>query len=306
MPLSWNQLLLFIRLSRPFYLLGGMLLYGLGVAIADYLGRPIDVTCFLLGLFFIVFIQLMAQYLNEYANTRDIPNVSTPFRLPLTGGGVLGPDGLPRRVALYAASFSLAIVASVVLLMMINVDVPLLSWVILILISIAAFLYNLRPFNFATSGYGEIMASFVIAGLIPAFSFTLQTGEIHRFLIMSSTPLVCLLFSLMIAFELPNFALDTKLEKRNLLVRVNWPTAMRLHDIAILLAVVSIVIAFFLGLPRRVALGTLIALPLAAAQIWQLDRIRQGYPVRWRTFLYGAMALFALTAYLEFIGYLLS
>jgi 1,4-dihydroxy-2-naphthoate octaprenyltransferase len=123
---------------------------------------------------------------------------------------------------------------------------------------------------------------------------------------MSSTPLVCLFFALLILFELPNYALDTKLEKRNLLVRVNWPTAMRLHDIAILIAVVSIIIAFFLGLPRRVALGTLIALPLAAAQLWQLDRIRQGYPVRWRTLLYSAIALFVLTTYLEFIGYLLS
>jgi 1,4-dihydroxy-2-naphthoate octaprenyltransferase len=123
---------------------------------------------------------------------------------------------------------------------------------------------------------------------------------------MSSTPLVCLFFASLILFELPNFALDTKLEKRNLLVRVNWPTAMRLHDIAILIAVVSIIIAFFLGLPRRVAFGTLIALPLAAAQLWQLDRIRQGYPVRWRTLLYSAIALFVLTTYLEFIGYLLS
>jgi 1,4-dihydroxy-2-naphthoate octaprenyltransferase len=306
MPLNWKHLSLFIRLSRPLYLLGGILLYSLGAAIADYLGRPIDVTTFLLGQFFIIFIQLMAQYLNEYANSEVESNVTTPFRLPLTGSGVLGSNGLPRRVALYAASFSLAISASLVLLMMVNVDVPLLSWVILTLIFMAAFLYNLRPFNLSHSGYGEITASFVIAGLVPAFSFTLHTGEIHRFLIMSSTPLICLFFALMITFELPNFALDTKLEKRNLLIRINWPTAMRLHDIVILIAVVSIIIAFFLGLPHRVALGTIIALPLAAAQLWQMDRIRQGYPVRWRTFLYSGIALFVLTAYLEFIGYLLS
>jgi len=305
MPLTLRQLILFIRLSRPIFLLGGALLYGLGGAIARFLGRPIDLTTYLLGQTTITLVQLMSQYLNEYFNAeRDHNNEN---RSALTGGsGVLGSQGLPRRTALYAAAFSLALVACLILILILNAEVPFLAWMILILIFLGAFFHNMPPLSLITSGFGEITTSFVVAGLLPAFAYTLQTGEIHRFLIMSSTPLIALHFAMLIVFELPDYASDTKYEKRNLLVRASWPIAMRLHDYAIFFAVVSFVVAFFLRLPGRVAGGALIAVPLAIAQIWQMDRIRQGYPARWRTLTYGAMSLFGLTAYLELIGFLMS
>ena len=148
--------------------------------------------------------------------------------------------------------------------------------------------------------------SLVIAGLIPTFCFALQTGELHRLLVMSTTPLVALHFATMIALELPDYASNIKWDKRTLMIRLGWATAMKLHDLAILFAVASFTVAFFNGLPRRVTIGVLIALPLAAAQIWQMDRIRRGYPARYRTLINVALSLFGLTTYLELIGYLLS
>ena len=237
MPLTLHQLWLFLRLSRPIFLLGGALLYGLGGAIARYLGRPLDLTTYLLGQATVTFIQLMTQYLNEYFDAeRDRSNEN---RTAFTGGsGVLGSEGLPRKIALYAAAFSLALVACLVLLLILNANVPFLAWMILILIFLGAFFYNMPPLSLMTSGFGEITTSFVVAGLLPAFAFTLQTGELHRFLLMSSTPLIALHFAMLIVFELPDYASDTKFEKRNLLVRASWPTAMRLHDYAIFFAVV--------------------------------------------------------------------
>jgi len=305
MPITLRQLILFIRLSRPLYLLGGALLYGLGGAIARYLGRPIDLTTYLLGQATITFIQLMTQYLNEYFDAEN--DLDNENRTALTGGsGVLGSQGLPRKTALFAAAFSLTLVACLVLILIANAEVPFLAWMVLILIFLGAFFYNMPPLSLMTSGFGEVTTSFVVAGLLPAFAYSLQTGEIHRFLIMSSTPLIALHFAMLIVFELPDYASDTKYEKRNLLVRASWPIAMRLHDYAIFFAVVSFVVAFFLGLPGRVAAGTLIALPLALAQIWQMDRVRQGFPAKWRTLTYGALFLFALTAYLELVGFLMS
>jgi hypothetical protein len=79
---------------------------------------------------------------------------------------------------------------------------------------------------------------------------------------------------------------------------------MRLHDFAILFAIGSVAIAYALGFPWRVALGSTIALPLALAQMWQFSRIRRGFPTNWRTITYSALALFAMTAYLQIVGYL--
>jgi 1,4-dihydroxy-2-naphthoate octaprenyltransferase len=305
MPVSFRQVLLFIRLSRPQFLLGGALLYGLGGAIADYLGKSLDPITYLLGQVIITFIQLMTQYLNEYYDSeKDLTNTN---RTPLTGGsGVLGPEGLPKNTALYAAAFSLALAATAIILLRAHTTVPFVAWGILILGFLGAFFYNIPPIRLITSGYGEITTSFLVAGLLPSFAYSLQTGQIHRFLIMSSTPLIALCFAMLIAFAFPDYATDLKLNKRTLLVRVDWKMGMRLHNIAIIFAAVSILVAFYLGLPRPVALGSLIALPLAIAQIWQMDRIRQGYPTRWRIFTYNALALFVLTAYLEMIGYLLN
>jgi len=302
--ISIRNLWLFVRLSRPLFLLGGVLLYGLGAAILDYLGRPIDLTTYLLGQFAITSIQLMTHFLNEYIDSES--DIENPNRTPLSGGsGVLGAEGLPRNVALFGAAFALAITATIVIIFITTANIPVIAWIILALIFLGAFLYSLPPVSLSTSGYGEITTSVLVAGLLPAFAFSLQTGEIHRLLVMTSTPLIALHFAMMIAFELPDYATDTKFNKRTLMVRMGWASAMRLHDIAIFFAIGAVVVAFSFGFPWRVALGSTIALPLALAQLWQFSRIRRGFPPNWRTITYTALALFVLTAYLQFVGYLL-
>ncbi len=304
MNLSWKQILLFLRLSRPLFLLGGVLLYGLGGAIAHYIGRPIHLSSYLLGQVIVLLIQLMGQYLNAYSKSSQ--ETDHLHRTPLDeSGDAYIPPALPRKTALYAAAFALALLASTFILLRVNVQVPLVAWLLLLLGFIIAFFYNLSPISLATSGYGEVACSFAVAGLIPAFAYALQTGEIHRFLIMSCTPLIALHLVMLIVFELPYYASDTKRNYRNILIRLGWPIAMRLHDLAIFFSIVSIIVAVFLGMPFRVAINTLIALPLALAQLWQMERIRRGFPPRWRTLTYSALALFALTAYLEMLGYLM-
>lgn len=302
MNLSIRNIGLFLRLSRPFFLLGGFLLYGLGAAILIYLQFPIDPELYVLGQLEITFIQLLTHYLNEYfdADADRANDTRTPFS---GGSGVLGPGGLPRKTALYAAAFTLAISASIAILLLASGSVPALAWMILMLIFLGAFLYNLPPVELITSGYGEVSTSVLVAGLLPTFAFVLQTGEFHRLLIMSSTPLIAIHFAMMIVFELPDYANDLKFNKRTLLVRIGWSAAMRVHDFALLFAAGSVLVAFFLGFPQRVALGMLIALPLAAAQVWQISRIRRGYKPRWRTITYSGLALFGLTAYLQIIGF---
>ncbi len=303
--ISGRQLRLFIRLSRPFFLLGGILLYAVGAAIADFLGRPIDFSLYLIGQSIVTLLQLMTHYLNEYFDSdADQDNSS---RTPLTGGsGALGPEGLPKSVALYAAVIALALATTISTAAWITGTFPLLAWPVLLLGFFGAFFYNAPPLRLVASGYGELIAAIIVAGLTPAFAFVLQAGELHRLLLMSTTPLIALCFAMIVVFELPDYAADVKHEKRTLMVRLGWSAAMRAHDVAVIFALISYAIAFSLGLPSRVGLGALIVVPLAAAQIWQLNRIRQGYPPKWTSLTFSALALFALAAYLELAGYLLS
>lgn len=286
-------------------MLGGILLYGLGAAIAAYLGRAIDSTLYLVGQAIVTLLQLMTHYLNEYFDAdADRENSS---RTQLTGGsGALGPEGLPKNVALYAAVIALALATTLATAALITRAFPPLAWPVLLLGFVGAFFYSTPPLRLVSTGYGELAASLVVAGLTPTFAYVLQTGELHRLLLMSTTPLIALCFAMIIVFELPDYATDVKHGKRNLMVRLGWSAAMRAHDLAIVFALISFAVAFSLGLPPRVGLGALILVPLAAAQMWQLNRIRQGYPPKWTSLTFSALALFAVAAYLELAGYLVT
>ncbi len=294
-----RQIGLFIRLSRPLFLLGGFLLNGLGGAILLYLHRPLDLRLYLIGQALVTLLQAMGHYLNEYHDS--------PSDAANTGrSGVLGPSGLPRKTALYAAIVCVTVAATLASLLLVQALAPPLAWVTLVLIFLGAFFYNVPPVRLAVSGYGELTTSILVAGLVPVFAFALQTGEMHPMLWLSTVPLVALHFAMMLAFELPDFAADTRSGKRPLMIRLGWQWGMRLHDGAILFAIAAFVVAFARGLPTRVALGALIAAPLALAQIWQMARIRAGSRPHWRTLTFSALGLFALTAYLELAGFLLA
>lgn len=300
-----TDLRLFVRLTRPLFLGGGFLLYGLGVAIAAHLGWSIDPARYAVGQLLVTLVQMMTQYLNEYF---DAPGDQlNPSRTPLTGGsGAIGPDRLPRKVALYAAVIATGLAATVASAALVTGSLPLAAWPVLGLGFLGGFFYSAPPLRLVASGYGELVASLVVAVITPTFGFVVQTGELHRLLLMSTTPLVALGFAMLIVFDLPDYAIDVKYGKRNLMVRLGWSAAMRAHDLAILFALVSLGVAYLFGLPQRVTLGALIVVPLAGAQIWQINRIRNGFPPRWTSLTFSALALFVIAAYLELAGYLLS
>jgi 1,4-dihydroxy-2-naphthoate octaprenyltransferase len=302
---SKEYLKLSLHLSRPHFLLGGFLLFGLGAAIATYLGKPVDWSLYILGQLLVTSIQLMAQAMHTFFdNTRE---QEVTFR-SLFGGDrkALEPQHLPYIAALISAIVTLTISATLAAILLVVKNVSFVTWAFVLIGFLTAFFYSTPPVRLITSGFGEIIATIVVASFVPVFSFTLQTGELHRLLLMSTIPLAALLFAALIAFEFPDYASDLKRDRQTLMVRIGWESAMKLHDLAILFAIISFITAYVIGLPDRVALGALISFPLAIAQIWQMNRIKAGAAARWRTFTLSALALFALTAYLELMGYIFS
>ena len=131
MTFNLKNLKQFLKLSRPIFLIGGVLLFGLGAAIASFLGYPVDAGRYIIGQVMISLIQLMTQYLNEYFGAQADRDNSN--RTLFSGGsGVLGPDGLPRQVALYASITCVAIVGTLVSVSVFHNIFPLTAWLILI------------------------------------------------------------------------------------------------------------------------------------------------------------------------------
>jgi 1,4-dihydroxy-2-naphthoate octaprenyltransferase len=239
---------------------------------------------------------MSAQYLNEYYDaTLDRAN---PNRTFFSGGsGVGGDPALPQRIALLAGLACMAIGAVlVVLLYASHLLTPPLA-LILVLAFILSFSYSVPPMRLVSSGYGELTASILVANLVPAFAFLLQTGSFHRLLAMVTFPLTALHLAMLIAFSLPDYAVDEKFEKRTALIRLGWQRGMVLHNVLIVLAYVLLALAVLQGMPLRLAWPGFLTLPLGAYQIWRMNQIANGAPPRYTLLTFTAVALFTLTAY---------
>ena len=299
---TWRQLRLFVLLSRPWFLLGACLLYALGLAVAHYLGETIVVSLAAEGLALVLALQLTVHYLNEYFDAEA--DETNPNRTVFNGGsGAIGRDRLPRQTALQAALVTLAFVALLLTAMLIRGQSPSLAWVVIALVLPTALFYSAPPLRLVSSGYGEFLAALVVSAMVPTLAFTLQAGSMHRMLFLATAPLVLFNFAMILAFEVPDYGTDLRSGKRTLMVRLGWENGMRLHDAAIIGAVVALVAAVLLGMPAHVTVGLLIVLPLAAAQVWQMGRLRRGARPNWILLTGGAVALFSLAAYLTFAGF---
>jgi 1,4-dihydroxy-2-naphthoate octaprenyltransferase len=289
--------ILFIRLTRPLFLLGAILLYTLGAGIAHYLGTIFNWGLFWMGLVWVLLLQLSAHYLNEYY---DAPfDQGNENRTPFSGGsGALGPGRLPRRVAIIAALTTLTFLASLTVLILAQWQIPVLSTFIMGLAFLGAFFYSVPPVALERSGYGELTTSFLVAFLLPGYAFSLQTGEFHRLVAMTGFPLVTLHLAMMVSFEFPDYFNDVKNGKQTLLVRLGWQNGILLHNILVLTAFFLVGLALSFKMPVFAALPAFLPLPLALLQIWQYRRISAGSKPNWTALTLNGLALFAAMAYL--------
>ena len=287
---------IFVRISRPAYLLSGVLVYALGAGIARYLGHPLDWSIYTLGQFWVVALQLGAHYLAAYFLSPVDPK--NPERLPLPGKNDKPGDGLRREIILWAAFAALAAAASITIMLIRSGSTNGAIIIMMGITALGACLYSIPPLRLATSGYGELTISIVMANLIPALAFSLQAGELHRLLAMTTFPLTMLHLAMLLAFQLPAYLEDVKHQRQTLMVRLGWKRGMNLHNLLILGAFTLIGLAMLFGLPSTVALPVFFVLPLGLFQIWYMTRIAAGAKPNWRTLNLIAALFFALTAYL--------
>ena len=293
---------LFLRLSRPFFLIGAALLYALGVGIARYLGTTIDWQIYLLGQAWVTLLQLSAHYFNEYYDAEyDQFNL---HRTPFSGGsGAIGPGKLTRQVALYGGVACLAALASLTVLLLRDALPSAAMILIMTLAFLGAFFYSVPPVRLIASGYGELVAALIVANLLPVFAFMLQTGDFHRLLAMTTFPLTALCLAMSINLELPDYATDMKYEKRTLLVRIGWQNGMRLHSGLILIAFLLFGLDLVFGLPLHIVFPVFFVFPVGIYDIWQMRKIADGAKPNWSLVTWTATLMFATVVYLLSLAY---
>ncbi len=139
-----KSILLFIRLIRPIYLFGGILLYALGAGISHYLGENLDWSTYWIGQGWVTAMQLATYFLNEYYDAPD--DRKNQNRTLFTGGsGAVGDDKIPRKLVLFLAFASLAVVAALSVAMIGQLKPDPVVILIMVLGFLGGFFYSTPP-----------------------------------------------------------------------------------------------------------------------------------------------------------------
>jgi 1,4-dihydroxy-2-naphthoate octaprenyltransferase len=289
-----SSLWAFLQLTRPAFLLGGALLYGLGAALAAASGASIDWSRYALGQAIVTSIQLATHYANEYFD-RESDRLVGASRTWFSGGSGVLPEGrLSPLVALNAGRIGVA-VALTLIVFALTIE-PAMS-AIGALALLGSWFYSAPPIRLTASGFGEWTTALIVAFLAPLSGVVMQRGSIDARLIAVTLPLVLIHVAMLLTFEFPDFDADSQTGKRTLAVRLGRRRAGQLHNALLASAFVVVWLTAIAGwIDVRLATWTLIAAPLAAWQLGSVARHARQVAARYWLLAAGGLGTFTLTA----------
>lgn len=253
------------RLARPEFLAGGVVLHGLGLALALTEGRALDLAALAWGQLAISSGQLLTHFSNDYYD--QAADRLHPRRPRWSGGsGVLPEGGVPPRWALRAAQAAAAVagVATVVLAVAIRPGLPTL---LLLGLAIAlAWSYSSPPLRLHASGFGELAGAFLLAVLTPLIGYHLQGGGNLLAQVPLLLPLAALQLAMLIVVSLPDVPSDAAAGKRTLAVRLGPRQAARVAVGAMAAAYAVLPLLGWAGVDLAVLAAYAVWAPLALVQ----------------------------------------
>lgn len=216
----------FMLLSRPHFLLGGVLLFALGARTSPELG----LSSYLVAQLMVTSTQLTAHYVNEYADAAA--DRAVVHRTAFSGGSGMIPSGrVQRRTALTAAYITTGVASGAAIA--VAFDSPGAAAAGIAALAIA-WAYSMPPARLLGTGWGEVATSLVVTALVPLVGALSQGAVVGAFLAWSVATLFPIHMAMMLAFELPDLLTDRAAAKRVLAVRIGPAATVRL--IRVLLA----------------------------------------------------------------------
>lgn len=294
----------FLRLGRPLFLLGGFLLYGLGVIVALYSGAKINWPILLWGQVAVTSTQLMTHYSNDYFDLAADKANLTPTRW--SGGSRVLADGYIRpQVALTTAVIMGTIALFATLWLTLVLQPGSLTAPLLLLAIGLTWSYSSPPLLLNTHGLGELTGAVAITGLTPLVGFYLQAGSLELLPFLAVFPLCCFQVAMLMVINLPDAAGDAAVGKHTLVYYLGPHRSVRLYIVILFLAYGSLPLLLLLGLPALVALALLAILPLAIWQGWRMRRGAWTDPRLWNSLGFWSIGLLMASVLAELAAFFL-
>lgn len=277
-----------LKLIRPLHLLLAALTYLLGASIPAYLGKPVLITPFILGLAIVLLAQTSMSFLCE---------VFRPHNEPIIESETPQQKETLRNNLLYISIGMIGTIVFIAFIIYLNFTLafPLVLFLLSSLFLIL--LYSIPPFHLVNRGFGELILALHIAYVIPSIGFLFQTGENSRLPTLLLLPLTVLALAYFLLINFTTFPEDQKYERGTLLRRLTWERAVPFHHSLIVFAYLMFALVPLLGFAFSLVAPVFLTLPFAIFQIFQLRSIANGNPPNWKLLTSTALAVFGLTTY---------
>ncbi len=298
-----GRLWAFVRLGRPLFLVGGVVLYALGAAAALADGVRLDVRALVWGQAAVTAIQWMTHYSNDYFDLRHDRANRTPTAW--SGGSRVLVEGWVRpRAALGAALVFAGVAVGAWLVLAFALGAAPVGLIVILAALGLAWSYSGPPLRLNAHGFGEAALALIVPLMTPLAGYALQADRLGALPFLVAAPLVALQLAMRITIDFPDAASDAATGKRTLVVRLGRERSAWLHNAFLALAYVSLPVLVLIGLPGVVALAAGGTAPLAIWQAWRVRRGAYADPGAWDSLAFGGIALLMGTAAAELLAVL--
>jgi 1,4-dihydroxy-2-naphthoate polyprenyltransferase len=238
-----------LELGRVKFLLYSPILYTVGAIIPTVGGGSINVWTFVHGVAFTWLTHLMTHYCNEYYDLE--PDRANESPSPWTGGSRVLVKGLVKPEFSLRLAYALAGVCTVLALLLPNNTARVLA----LLAIFFSWEYSAPPLKLEAFGLGEFTVTLVLNTLVPLLGYCTQSGGLQPHpLLLVLIPMGIIEYIRMMVMNMADWESDAKTWKKTLVVRIGIENAVRVHGIGMVLAYLTLIPLYLVGIPLPVIL----------------------------------------------------
>lgn len=265
-----------LTLGRPKFLIYSALMHGVGAAAAHASTGRFNLPLFLVAQGFVTTLHLATHYSNEFFDLRA-DRLNATFTRWTGGSRVLVDGRLPPSAALAIALLMVACFLTGLAYTwwaqpQLFSEVPRACWLLALGAVVLAWEYSAPPLRFTSRGLGEAVVASMLCVIVPTMGFLLQRGVPSLALGLAALPLCGTQYARMMVMNMPDARGDEAGGKRTLVVRLGVERAVRVHHAIQLASYASLPLLALAGVDRELLLAVACTAPLAALQVWRLQR----------------------------------
>lgn len=243
-----GSLIVWVKAFRPPFHTVGVFPFVLGAVLAAAETGSLNWGLLILGSLAIVLIMGMTYTINEYFDFEtDLINLE--YNKFSGGSRVLPHSLLSRRQVFIAGIFNLLLALVIGFVLVFYYQTGPWTFPLGIIGILAGYFYTAKPIQLAYRGLGELFIGFCYGWLPVLTGYYLQTGRFSLLAALISFPIAFSIFEVILINEFPDYLSDKASNKRNLVVLLGLEKSAWLYTILLALVFVSIIPAFFYGLP---------------------------------------------------------